>query len=118
MRILLFILAMAVFTTPAFAKDTKMSCAEIEATIEELNEIVTAAGNAEMNTAMTNAATGAATQGAIAAGLGSSVPFLGGIANAAGAFSANKEAQAKAEAEKAEKRIIKLETIADMKDCN
>ena len=119
MRILLFILAVVVFTAPVHAKkDTDMTCQEISTAIEELNATISAASDAEMNTAVTNAAAGAATQGAVAAGLGSSVPFLGSIANVASAVSSNSEAKAKAAADKAEKRIIKLETIADMKECN
>ena len=102
MRTLLFIMAAVIFTAPAHAKkDTSMTCAEIEAAIEELNMTITAADNAEMNTAVTNAAAGAATQGAVAAGLGSSVPFLGSIANVASAVSSNSEAKAKAAAKAA-----------------
>ena len=119
MRILLITLAIITLTTPAFAgKDTKMSCAEIEAAIAESEAIVDAATNAETTKNVTNAAAGAAVQGGIAAGLGSSIPFIGGLSNVAGAVASGSAEKAKADAEKAEKRIIKLETIADMKDCN
>ena len=107
----------SIITFPAFAGDKNLTCEEIAAEIEELAAIETAAGGAAVANTVTGAAGAAATQGAILSGAGSSIPFIGGIANIASAVSSQNEANAKKEAAKAEKRMIKLETIADMKGC-
>lgn len=102
---------------PVQAGDTDMTCEQITAELEELAAIETAAGNADVNNKVVQAGTGAAVNGAIWAGAGSSVPFLGGIANAVGAVTSAQAEGAKEQAEKAKDRTIKLETIADMKGC-
>ncbi|MAE52031.1 MAG: hypothetical protein CMH27_09490 [Micavibrio sp.] len=103
-------------SVPAFAGDKDMSCAEIAVEMEELAAIETAAGNAETADAVANAAGSAAIQGAAMSGAGS-IPFFGSIANVASAVTSSNARQAREDAEKAEKRMIKLETIADMKGC-
>lgn len=117
-NIFLLTVATVFLTTPAMAGDTKLSCAEISGEMEELNAIITAAGGANTTNKVTQAGATAAVHGAIYSGAGSSVPFLGGIANVVGAVtSANAENAAK-NAANAEKRIIKLETVAEMKGCS
>ena len=119
MRILLMTAAVALIAMPAHAKrDSKMTCAEIGAEIEELATIETAAGNAEIGNTVTGVGAAAATQGAIMAGAGSSLPFIGGIANIATSVSKGNADIQKQRAEDAEKRLIKLETMAEMKECD
>ncbi len=101
----------------AYAADKNLTCAQITAEVEELNAIVTAAGTANVSDSAAGAAAAAGTQAAIMSGAGSSVPFIGGAFNIAKSVTnANKENAVK-NADKAEKRIIKLETISDMKGC-
>lgn len=80
--------------------DSKMTCAQIENEFAQLDQIITAAGNAQMNTQMANAGAAAATQTAIMSGAGSSIPFIGGFANLgtsiASANSQNQQQQAQA----------------------
>lgn len=94
-----------------------MSCAEISAEIQELASIETAAGNAELTNTVTQAAGSAAMHGAATAGVGS-IPVIGGLANIAGAFSSHNKKQAEEAAEDAEKRMIRLQTMAEMKGCD
>lgn len=114
--ITLLALTLIPFTAHA-GRDADMTCEEISAEIAQLNEIVTAAGGAETTNAVTGAATGAAVNGAIWAGAGSSVPFLGGIANIASAVTSNSAERAKEDAEDAEKRLQKLAGISEVKGC-
>lgn len=118
MRTFILTITMAIIAFPAFAsKDNKMTCSELMAEIEELAAIETAAGNADVADTVTRSGAAVATQGAIIAGAGSSLPLIGGLANIAAAVSnGNKEVQQK-RAEDASKRIIRLETMAEMKGC-
>jgi hypothetical protein len=119
MKIFLMIsVAVLLMSAPVLADDTQMTCEEITAELTQLNEIQTAAGNAETNNKITQAGTTAAVHGAMWAGAGSSVPFLGGIANAVGAVTSVSADSAKKNAEEAEDRMIKLQTISEMKGCS
>ena len=117
MKNIIVALAVICFATPAIAKDSKMTCAELQVEIEELNGIQTAAGNADTNKAIASAGAAAATQTAIMSGAGSSIPFIGGLANIATTAVNSSAERSKKAAANAEKRLIKLETIAEMKDC-
>ena len=118
MRKLLLTAALCVITVPAMAAgDTKMTCSDIEKELEALASIETAAGNAELTNTVTQTAGSAAMSGAAAAGVGS-VPVIGGLANLAGAFSSHNERKAEKAAKDAEKRAIRLETMAEMKGCD
>lgn len=118
MKKFLLTAALCVIAFPATAaSDTKMTCLEIEAELQELASIETAAGNAELTNSVTQAAGSAAMSGASAAGVGS-VPVIGGLANLAGAFSSHNERKAEEAAKDAEKRAIRLQTMAEMKGCD
>ena len=113
------LLAMAVIclmTTSAFAADRDMTCAQINAEMEELNNIQTAAGDAALANDVAGTAGDVAVQGGIMAG-SSSIPFIGGIAGITKTVTNHNERRANANAEQAEKRLMKLETMAEMKDC-
>lgn len=117
MRFTMMVAAAALVCGPAFAGDKDMSCAEIAAEIEELNAIEAAAGDAKMTDDVAKAGTGAAVNAALYSGAGSSIPLFGSLANVATAVTSANAENAKERAEDAEKRTIKLETIADMKGC-
>lgn len=116
MKKIMFLLAFTIFSAPAFAADKDMSCDQIALELQELAEIETAAGNAQIGNTVTDTAGAAATQGALMTG-SSSVPFIGGIANIASSVARGNADIQRQRAQQAQKRTIKLETIAEMKGC-
>jgi len=116
MKKLLLVLALTFMSAPSVAADKDMSCDEIALEMQELAAIETSAGNAEIGSTVAGTAGAAATQGAIMAG-SSSIPFIGGFANIASSVAKGNADIQKQRAEDAEKRAIKLETIAEMKGC-
>lgn len=116
MKTFLFVLAFTVLSVPVLAADKDMSCDEIAVEMQELAEIEAAAGNAEIGNRVTSTAGAAATQGAAIAG-SSSIPLIGGIANIASSVARGNANIQRQRAAQAQKRTIRLETIAEMKGC-
>ena len=104
-------------TSTRVMRASKLSCEELEDHMHRLNQIVTEAGDAKANHNMMGAAAGAGTQAAVMAGAGSSIPFVGGLFNAAtsmtGASAENKERLA----DEADNEISRLTGIAEAKGC-
>lgn len=119
MRILFIFMMTIILTAPAYAKkDTDLSCAELNAEMNKLENTITSASNARRNAEMTEAAGDVAKDAADVAGYNSSSSLFGSISKMANSFTKNSETKARSAAADAEKRIIKLETIAEMKECN
>ena len=108
---------LGLISSPLMAADKDMSCAEINAEMTELNNIATAAGNAETADTVAGASAAAAGHAAVLSGAGSSVPLIGSVFNIGKSVTRQNKANAQAKADDAEKRTIKLETIAEMKGC-
>lgn len=116
MKKILTILALCTLPFSAQAADKHMTCDQIAAEMEELNNIQTAAGDAALANDTAGTAGDVAVQGGVMAG-SSSVPFIGGIASITKSVTSHNERRANAKAADAEKRMIKLETMAELKEC-
>lgn len=59
--------------------DSGLSCAQIQSELNELNNIITTAANAEMQNAVAKTGASTARKAAYETGVASSIPFLGSI---------------------------------------
>ena len=108
---------LGLISSPLMAADKDMSCAEINAELQELSGAEIVAQNAATTDTVAGASAAAAGHAAVMAGAGSSIPMIGSVFNIGKSITRQNKENTKIKAEDAEKRAIKLETIADMKDC-
>lgn len=100
--------------TPA---DSNLTCAQIQAEFAQLDQIITAAGNAKMNTQMANAGASAATQAAYQSGAASSVPYIGSLIGLASNVNNINSQQQQQQAAAAQNRRNQLLGLAQGKGC-
>ncbi len=100
--------------TPA---DSNMTCAQIQAEFSQLDQIITAAGDAKLNSQMTSAGTSAATQAAYQTGAASSAPYLGSLLGFASNMQNINAQQQEQQSQAAMNRRNQLLGLAQGKGC-
>ena len=119
MRIFLLSAAMVLVSAPVMAKevkDTALNCAQLQEAIAEVDATIASAKTAKTVKETTSTAGSVASQGASAFGLGNA-GMISGLSGIAGTLSDHHERSTAEAAQGAEARKIKLETIAEMKEC-
>jgi hypothetical protein len=97
--------------------DSQMTCAQINAEFAQLDQIITAAGDAKMNQQMTSAGASAATQAAYQSGAASSVPYIGSLIGFANNMNNINSQQQQQQAQAAMNRRNQLLGLAQGKGC-
>ncbi len=119
MRIFLLSAALVFIGGPAMAKevkDTALNCAQLQEALAEVDSTIASAKTAKAVNETTSTAGSVASQGASAFGLGNS-GMISGISGIAGTLTDHHERSSAEAAQGAAARKIKLETIAEMKEC-
>lgn len=100
--------------TPA---DSQMTCEQINAEFAQLDQIITAAGDAKINQQMTSAGASAATQAAYQSGAASGVPYIGSLIGFANNMNNINSQQQQQQAQAAMNRRNQLLGLAQGKGC-
>ena len=109
--------AACLISAPSMAADKDLSCSQLAAEIEELDGVIASADNAALSDKVVKAGGKTAAKTAYYAGKSSSLPWIGGVTEIANAVSSHNVQSAQKNASEAKSRKIKLEAIAEVKEC-
>lgn len=100
--------------TPA---DKNMNCAQMQAEFNRLDQIITAAGGAQVNSQITNAGASAARQAAYSLGGYQNAGIFNGLASLAGSYGQISAQSQQQQANAAQNRRNQLLSLAQQKGC-